>query len=102
MIRKIFKWVFKSELIKLGTAISDCKVQETKIKNMLGNIDVSVDLHHYSPSWAVISIQGERSDYIKFIDLGVKDIREIQQFLRRFDRSKVDCSPTDSKYFKII
>ena len=88
MIKKIFKWVFKKELENLENQIIKSHNQTITVSNLLQNIDVSVDLHKYAPSWAVISIQGEKSDYIKFIDLGQRDIREIQTFLRRFDRSK--------------
>jgi hypothetical protein len=108
MIRKLFQWIFKKELIELEKATKKCndafinyQIQEKRIKNLLGNIDVSVDVHHYSPSWACISIQGQKMDYIKFIELGDADLREISNFLRRFDRGKVDASPHESKYLRI-
>jgi len=108
MLKKLFRWIFKDELAKLERQISITRIatskfgeQEAKISNILNNIDVSVDVHEYSRSWAVISIQGENSDYIKFVDLGKSDIREIQKFLRNFDRSKVDANPMASKFLKI-
>lgn len=108
LIRKFFKWVFKEEVKRLNQtqtgwefALNRCLDKERKLDNILKNIDVSVDVHHHSPSWAVISIQGEKSDYIKFVDLGKSEIKDIQNFLRHFDRRKVDASPGESKYFKI-
>ena len=108
MIQRFFKWIFKSELLELQKQISETKTatlkyieKEAKINNILGNIDVSVDVHEYSRSWAVISIQGSKSDYIKFIDLGQSQILEIQRFLHNFDRSKVDANPIASRYLRI-
>lgn len=114
MIKKFFKWLFKSELQELHIQINNSKEQYNKIaslekslKNVLDNIDISVDVHKFhkhSNSWAVISIQGQKSDYIKFVDLGSSDIYEIQQFLRRFERNrnvKIDASPNASSFLKI-
>lgn len=108
MIRKLFRWAFKKELIFLNAEIKrnasirrELEIKSKKLDTLFNNIDISVDFHHYSPSWAVISIQGKH-DFIKFMDLGQRDIREIQQFLRQFDRSKVDCSPIESKFFETI
>ena len=114
MIKRFFKWLFKLELQELQIQINNSKEQhnrvaslEKSLKNVLGNIDISVDVHEfhrYSNSWAVISIQGKESDYIKFVDLGSSDIREIQQFLRGFERNqnvKIDAIPNTSKFLKI-
>lgn len=108
MIKKIFKWFLREELSELNIAITECKIatekykeQEAKIRNILGNIDVSVDIHQYSPSWAVISIQGKKMDYIKFVDLGQEDILQIQKFMRQYERSKVDATPAASQFLRI-
>lgn len=114
MIRKLFKWIFKAELQQLETQIQKAKdttvnyeSMEKRIKNVLSNIDVSVDVHEYhkySSSWAVISLQGQKTDYIKFVDLGDRDIRYISEFLRKFERDaniKVDASPHASKFLRI-
>lgn len=69
---------------------------------MLNNLDISVDHHIYSKSWAVISIQGKRQDFIKFIDLGEKDIQQISNFLKNFDRTKIDASPEATKLIRIL
>lgn len=107
LIKKFFKWVFKEEIDELirnkngwQFALNRCIEKEKKLDNILGNIEVSVDVHQYSPSWAVISIQGEKSDYIKFIDLGNSEIKEISQFLRKFDREKIDAYPSLYRFMK--
>ena len=106
-------WVFKNELLELQTQISKAKdatlnyeAQEKRIKNILQNIDVSVDVHEYkySPSWAVVSLQGQKTDYIKFIDLRDSDLREIGSFLRRYEREaniKIDASPNASCFLRV-
>jgi hypothetical protein len=114
MIRKFFKWIFKSELQKLNLQIQKTKEAtlifesyQKSLKNVLQNIDVSVDVHEYhrySKSWAVISLQGSKTNYLKFIDLGDAEIRHIQQFLRQFENNiniKIDASPNTSKFLKI-
>ena len=43
--------------------------------NILSGIDVSVDVHEpqsRTNNWAVISLQGQRTDFVKFIDFGYK------------------------------
>ena len=115
MIRKFFKWVFKSELETLNVQIQKandaaktCDSYTTHIKNILSNIDVSVDVHEYdhrySPSWAVISLQGHNTDYIKFVDLGERNIQEISSFLHQYERArsiKIDASPHTSQFMRV-
>lgn len=108
MIKKIFSWIFKQELIQLKQAVSELniakaalEVNQKRLENILDNFDISVDHHPYGRSWAVISIQGKKADYIKFIDLGESEIRAIQRFVSQFDRSKVDTAPHFSHFFKI-
>jgi hypothetical protein len=115
MIKRLFNWIFKYELDKLNSEIIKAKniadklEQQRKTFNaVLSGIDVSVDVHEYdhrySPSWAVISLQGKKTDYIKFVELGQSDINEIARFLRRFERYsniKVDASPMASPFLRI-
>lgn len=120
LMRKFFFWIFKNQLEELELQIKVCKNTqsnlnlrldrikqiESKFINVLKNIDISVDVHEYqySPSWAVISLQGQKSDYIKFVDLGSSGIREISEFLRKYERSyniKVDASPNASQFLRI-
>jgi len=113
MIRKFFKWIFKDELNTLyleikksKNIVNDLSEQKKMFDKVFSNIDVTIDVHEYkhSPSWAVISLQGQKCDYIKFMDLGESDIREIQKFLRSFERSckiKIDASPHASQILRI-
>lgn len=113
LIKKAFNWFFKAELDKLNSEITTAnytlnklKQQQEKFEELLMGIDVSVDVHDYkySPSWAVISLQGKHTDYIKFVDLGDSDIREISKFLRNFEKDaniKIDAYPTTSDFLKI-
>ena len=56
--------------------------------------EVSIDHHSKSDSWAIIKIDtGPKTCYIKFIDLGRLELREICEFLSRYDRSKIDTTP---------
>ena len=102
LLKKLFETCYSEELAqmrKLHTEMSEsCK----DIHNILGNLDVSVDVHMKSGSWAVVSLQGKRADYIKFIDLNDKDIREIQHYLSLFDRErvKIDANPFIAKGIK--
>ena len=125
MIKKLFRWVFKSELDTLQVERESIKkyvdLMESRytsiynrynelqsrydhLSKILGGVDLSVDVHEdsYSPSWAVISIQGQKMDYIKFIDLGKDDIYAIQSYLRQFERVssnvKVDATPRVAQY----
>lgn len=110
-LRKLFFWLFKEDFERMNKLESDLKgliyrqksatqeaeVHAARIRQLMGNIDVSVDVHHRSGSWAVVSLQGGKTDYIKFIDLGNRDMMDIAHFLRQYDRAnvKIDASPFD-------
>lgn len=119
MLRKFFKWIFKAELAELEKQIQESRNDSSKLKNTLNSaeqarkvivqtlegIDISVDVHEsgYSRNWAVISLQGQKSDYIKFIDMNDRHIEEIARFLRQYERQfniKVDASPYASPYLR--
>ena len=111
LLRKLFLYLFKEDFQRMKAlernleglihrqkcATSLAEVRAERIRKLLGNIDVSVDVHHLSGSWAVVSLQGGKTDYIKFIDLGDRDIMDIAHFLRQYDRKnvKIDASPFD-------
>lgn len=111
LLRKLFLYLFKEDFKRMKAlerdleglihrqkcATSLAEVRAERIRKLLGNIDVSVDVHHHSGSWAVVSLQGAKTDYIKFIDLGNRDMMEIARFLRQYDREnvKIDASPFD-------
>ena len=111
LLRKLFFWLFKEDFERMNklewdlkglihrqkSATQEAEIHAIRIKQLMGNIDVSVDVHHRSGSWAVVSLQGGKTDYIKFIDLGNRDIMTIAHFLRQYDRKnvKIDASPFD-------
>lgn len=107
IIRKFFLWLFKDEINKVESLLYQCEqernrlqYQAGRVENLLSNLDISVDLHHYAPSWAVISLQGKSTDYIKFIEMNDRNIQDISSFLRQFERSKIDCSPMERGFFR--
>jgi Zn-dependent M16 (insulinase) family peptidase len=104
-IKKFFRWIFSEELDALNNKLESTNRLYEHLKQVLGKIDVSVDVnvseHRYAESWAVISIQGKKADFIKFVNLGSRDIFEIQRFLEHFDRVKADCAPQFSPYLRI-
>lgn len=111
-IKSIFRWAFKSELSELNAEIKRTKEltskylqYEIELNRIMSFFDVSVDVHQeYSKSWAVISLQGQRADYIKFFNLGEVDIKEISKFLRNFERVrniKIDATPSTSHFLKL-
>lgn len=109
LLRKLFLYLFKEDFQRMKAlernleglihrqkcATSLAEVRAERIRKLLGNIDV----HHHSGSWAVVSLQGGKTDYIKFVDLDQRSIREISAFLRQFDRQnvKIDANPFDRK-----
>lgn len=115
-LRKLFFWLFKEDFERMNKLESDLKglihrqksatqeaeVHAARIRQLMENIDVSVDVHRYHGSWAVLSLQGEKVDYVKFIDLDDASISEISSFLRQFDSEKVkiDANPFDKKFLK--
>lgn len=92
IFKLLFEWALKEELAEM-------RETQRNIKAILGNMDVSVDVQHHAPSWAVISIQGEKRDYIKFVNLGDRDLFDIRNYMRQFEHKKVDCSPYDRSFF---
>jgi translation initiation factor 1 (eIF-1/SUI1) len=131
MIKGFFSWVFAKEIAELQNQKaniiriqSEFKAERkvlaevtnkniklgikferklNQLEGIIGSSDISIDhsMNNYSRSWAVISIQGEKTDFVKFIDLGRKDITDIQRFLQNFDRSKVDCAPNVTPFLRI-
>lgn len=111
LLRKLFLYLFKEDFQRMEAlerdlkglihrqkcATQEAEVRAERIRQLLGNIDVSVDVHHRSGSWAVVSLQGGKTDYIKFVDLDQRSLREIAFFLRQYDRNhvKIDANPFD-------
>lgn len=60
----------------------DCR----KLMNDICDVGVDVARDEYH-SWAVVCIHG-KMDFMKFVPLNHSDIREVAQFLKRFEYSK--------------
>lgn len=118
ILNLIFNWIFKAQIKELNDKVDlvekmtlkakgfevnahihsqNAAKTGRKLEEILEGMDCSVDVNHYSPSWAVISIQGKQN-FIKFVDLGRSDIEQISRFLSRFDRQKVDANPGESRW----
>lgn len=65
-----------------------------KIVNLLQGIQCDVDINDKTSSWGVISLQGKSRCYLKFIDLKDKDLNEIAQFLKGYEKHNIDADPT--------
>lgn len=74
----------KAEDVAENTAIlaDDCR----KLMNNICDVGVDVARDEYH-SWAVVCIHG-KMDFMKFVPLNHSDIREVAQFLKRFEYSK--------------
>ena len=60
---------------------------ELNLRTIKKIIQVGVDVHMkpeiYGRSWAVFCINGN-SDYVRFVDMGAGEIREIARFVKQF------------------
>lgn len=94
---KIKNWlreeVFKEELGSIKSMKLQCKNTLNEVNEMkslyqqITNIGVDVDCHDKN-SWAIVCIDGH-PEYIKFVDLKGSEARDIENFLRRFEKSNV-------------
>lgn len=113
VIKAIFEWIFADEIKELRNTLkislktnSDNAKYQARFEELFGNMSVSVDVnpnfYRHSKSWAVISLQGRQFDYIKFCDLGDRELRDIAEFLRQFERNNktIDACPEVSKILK--
>ena len=48
-------------------------------------LQVGVDVHPRTSSWAVVCLKG-KTEYVEIFNLSENGIHDIQQFLRQFDR----------------
>lgn len=74
----------KAECVAENTVklADDCR----KLMNDICDVGVDVVKDEYH-SWAVVCIHG-KMDFMKFVPLNHSDIREVAQFLKRFEYSK--------------
>lgn len=72
----------------LNNAVSTNKDVLNKNEYIMSYFNLSADIYpsQRGESWAVISIQG-KPEYVKFVNLSNSDMREINAFLRRFERT---------------
>ncbi len=93
------------KLIKSVKVWFDMRI-ERRIKRELAKIfvqsgSVYVDHHIKQDSWAIIKIDTDPGCcYLKFVNLGKKDLLEIEQFLKRFERAGIDSTPEVTHQFK--
>jgi hypothetical protein len=107
MLKRFFHWVFDDELEELHKAILKHEQRIKRLDALLGAVDVSVDVNindqYRARSWAVISLQGQQGDFIKFYALGNRELYEIQRFLKQFERDmeiKIDAAPHHSAFLR--
>ena len=105
--QSIIRWAVQKEIKLLYEELEKCskaqqlfKQETARAEKILSNFDVSLDVHvndkRYCRSWAVISLQGEKADFVKFVDLGDNDLREIRHFLSKYEKArgiKIDAAP---------
>lgn len=82
---------------------SDMLMQLNKhIDNIEEKFQIGVDISmHPGDSWAVICIEGKQQDTVRFMALGSSEIREIEKFLRQFDRNR-RMMDTPMQYFPVV
>lgn len=58
----------------------------SKNEYILSQFNLAADINPkgYDHSWAIISIQG-KPEYVKFVNLSNRDMREVHSFLKRFE-----------------
>jgi len=102
--RFLIGWLFKPEMEQIENTLKKIDETAAKIvelkheheeslklsKNLFENIGVGVDVHQYSPSWAVVCIQGKGTDFVKFCHLSQRDAHSIRQFISQFDRTRTN------------
>lgn|SRR5690554_5129422 len=74
----------RSELSRLNS-LNEKIIEENNF--LIKQFNISADINHYeNHSWAVISIQG-RPEYVRFVNLSNKDMRELHYYLKQFERT---------------
>lgn len=90
---KIKQWLLKDEVQIFEQTQYELTQTRQELKYLIDLIspisDIGVDVHIRGQyNWAVICIHG-KTDFVKFINMERKDVREISSFLRRFEKSNV-------------
>ena len=92
-LRKFCNWVLADDIKNITNRLCSLELTAKTKLEIMELSEASVDVHNYSPSWAVLSLRGKHSDYIKFMNLGDADLRTIHQFLSQFEDTKIDAAP---------
>jgi hypothetical protein len=104
IIKRIIDWLYSEDMKAMEEELENFRKQAKRLDTILNEVDVSVSVEQRSRSWAVISIQGERSDFIKFINLNNQDIYDVHRFLSQYDRKNnitIDAAPSDTAFLKM-
>ena len=101
MKKKIINWI--REILGINQMQKNLSKTTTDIEREIGmanslakelqllknELQVGVDVHQRSPSWAVVCVKGKKADYIKLFNFDEKDEREIRSFLKQFQERNV-------------
>ena len=78
----------EGEITSIGIKLNDLSKKVNVNRETISNIvNVSTDVHEGNGSWCVISVGGNLQ-YVKFVDLNRKNIREIVDFLKRYEAGR--------------
>ncbi len=95
---------FNSIQDKLNTAVRTNQEVLDKNDYIMSYFNVSADIYpaQRGENWAVISVQG-KPEYVRFINLSNRDIREISMFLKKFEgTNRTIDAPYGMDLFKIF
>lgn len=91
-IKSLVRWALSDEIVKMESRLQRNITLHERISREFDNIrnefKVGVDVDYHG-SWAVVCLEGEKHDYIKFLNLNKRDAREISNFLNQFNRKNV-------------
>lgn len=92
MKKFILKW--------LGIKNRDNEINQLKreVSFLKSLVDIGVDVHQRTPSWAVICLKGKQ-EYVKFYGADDNTIQEILHFLRQFNNCGIVDAPLPFKKF---
>jgi len=82
------KWLGINDLehnVKSGTSTNTQMIMNVsnRVMEIEKLVQLGVDVHQKSGSWAVICIAGN-VEYVRFVELSLAELRSVQKFLRQF------------------
>ncbi len=103
-MKRIIRWIQrKLGIIGLQTVVGK---HEGKLERLESLVDIGIDLHLKSESWAVVCVGGkEHRDYVRFFRLPSNEIFYIRDLLMKLEqeyhtRAKIDCPLGIKEYLK--